>query len=137
MNNNRYYNPFEFINSGSQENNNTKIEMKSANASKTEAKSSKRAYLNRVDNGERIVINKSIFVIGKNDACNYVITGNNAISRQHAEIHLKNNGVYIVDKKSTNKTFVNGNAVKPENPTKIVNGDEIKLANIKFKLLIE
>jgi|GEM_PF-1482650 len=140
MSKNRYYDPFEFINMGKSP---KKLDVEKKNIyepAPTELinnKKTKRAYLYRMDNNEKIIINKTVYVIGKNDACNYVITGNNAISRQHAEIQLKNNGVYIVDKKSTNKTFVNGNAIQPEHPTKIVNGDEIKLANIEFKLSIE
>lgn len=44
---------------------------------------------------------------------------------------------YIIDKKSTNKTFVNGREIEPGKLVSIVNGDEIKLANVRLKLIIE
>ena len=98
----------------------------------------KRACLIRQDNDDRIVINKANYKIGKSaEMCDYAITDNKTISRVHAEILLKNNQVYVVDKKSTNKTYVNGNLVQSEVPTLIKNGDEIKFSNVCFLLSIE
>ena len=99
--------------------------------------SAKRVYLIKKNNGEKIVINKPSFVIGKGNGCDYVITGNSAISRKHAELRIEKGSVYIVDKKSTNKTYINGNVIQPEIMTKINNGDNIKAANEEFLLSIE
>lgn len=131
MNSNKYYNPFEFLNVNNVNHDRISAE-KVINDNKTQ-----HAYLVRKDNNEEIIINKSCFVIGKNNSCNYVISGNNAVSRQHAEIELKNNSVYIKDKKSTNKTFVNGKELVPDELVKIVSGDEIKIANVRFALIIK
>lgn len=134
MNKNRYYDPFENINLDGI-NAQKKSEVISSNP--VNSSCNQRIYLYRIDNNEKIAISKPSFIIGKNGICDYVIHGNNAISRQHAEINLKNNNVYIIDKKSTNKTFVNGREIEPGKLVSIVNGDEIKLANIRLKLIIE
>ncbi|MFR5875188.1 MAG: FHA domain-containing protein [Eubacterium sp.] len=138
---NKYYDPFECLNiqnisiKNSVDDNN--LSKKTASTKPIKTSGAKRAYLIRIDNDEKIVINKVVFSIGKNDNSNYVIVGNNAISRNHAEIHLKNNTVYIVDKKSTNKTFVNNIAIQPETLIKISDGDKVKFANVEFVLSIE
>lgn len=134
MNKNRYYDPFENINLDviDAQKNSEVLSSKSVNSNFNQ-----RVYLYGIDNNEKIAISKPSFIIGKNGICDYVIHGNNAISRQHAEINLKNNNVYIIDKKSTNKTFVNGREIEPGQLISIVNGDEIKLANVRLKLIIE
>ncbi len=134
MNKNRYYDPFENINLDdiNAQKNSEALSSKSVNSNFNQ-----RVYLYRIDNNEKIAISKPSFIIGKNGICDYVIHGNNAISRQHAEIDLKNNNVYIIDKKSTNKTFVNGREIEPGKPVLIANGDEIKLANVRLKFIIE
>lgn len=130
---NRYYDPFSIINKAVEADND--ISRGSAHQSK---KSCKRAYLIRPDNKEKIVINKNSFKIGKNAAvCDYAIKGNNAVSRVHAEILFKNNKVFIVDKNSTNKTFLNGIVLTPEQEKIVSAGDEIKIANIIFRFADE
>jgi pSer/pThr/pTyr-binding forkhead associated (FHA) protein len=139
MNKNRYYDPFEFVNYNNLDNSKVNIPQSTVTAPTEPVKSSsaKRVYLIKKNNGEKIVINKPSFVIGKGNGCDYVITGNSAISRKHAELRIEKGSVYIVDKKSTNKTYINGNVIQPEIMTKINNGDNIKAANEEFLLSIE
>lgn len=139
MNKNRYYDPFEFINYNNLDNSKVNIPQSTVTVPIEPVKSSyaKRVYLIKKNNGEKIVINKPSFVIGKGNDCDYVITGNSAISRKHAELRIEKGSVYIVDKKSTNKTYVNGNVIQPEIMTKINNGDNIKVANEELLLSIE
>lgn len=134
MNKNRYYDPFENINLDGI---NAQKKSEAFSSNPVNSSCNQKVYLYRIDNSEKIAISKPSFIIGKNGICDYVIHGNNAISRQHAEINLNNNNVYIIDKKSTNKTFVNGREIEPGKLVSIVNGDEIKLANIRLKLIIE
>ena len=134
MNKNRYYDPFENINLDGI---NAQKKSEVLSSKSVNSNFNQRVYLYRIDNNEKIAISKPFFVIGKNGICDYVIHGNNAISRQHAEINVKNNNVYIIDKKSTNKTFVNGREIEQGKSVSIVNGDEIKLANVRLKLIIE
>ena len=139
MNKNRYYDPFEFVIYNNLDNSKVNIPQSTVTAPTEPVKSSsaKRVYLIKKNNGEKIVINKPSFVIGKGNGCDYVITGNSAISRKHAELRIEKGSVYIVDKKSTNKTYINGNVIQPEIMTKINNGDNIKAANEEFLLSIE
>lgn len=139
MNKNRYYDPFEFVNYNNLDNSKVNIPQSTVTAPTEPVKSSsaKRVYLIKKNNGEKIVINKPSFVIGKGNGCDYVITGNSTISRKHAELRIEKGSVYIVDKKSTNKTYINGNVIQPEIMTKINNGDNIKAANEEFLLSIE
>ena len=139
MNKNRYYNPFEFVDCNVMNNRQTNIPDCTVVAPTEPVKNSyvKHTYLIKKDNGEKILINKRNFLIGKGTDCDYTITGNSAISRKHAELRIEKGSVYIVDKKSTNKTYVNANVIKPENITQIRNGDSIKLANVEFLLSIE
>ena len=139
MNKNRYYDPFEFVNYNNLDNSKVNIPQSTVTAPTEPVKSSsaKRVYLIKKNNGEKIVINKPSFVIGKGNGCDYVITGNSAISRKHAELRIEKGSVYIGDKKSTNKTYINGNVIQPEIMTKINNGDNIKAANEEFLLSIE
>lgn len=139
MNKNRYYDPFEFVNYNNLDNSKVNIPQSTVTAPTEPVKSSsaKRVYLIKKNNGEKIVINKPSFVIGKGNGCDYVITGNSAISRKHAELRIEKGSVYIVDKKSTNKTYINGNVIQSEIMTKINNGDNIKAANEEFLLSIE
>lgn len=92
------------------------------------------ASLTRVKNGEHINISKQVFKIGKERArVDYCIPDNNSISRHHASIINKGGVFYLVDMKSTNYTFVNGNKVVPEQEVKLSSGDRFKLADEEFE----
>lgn len=92
------------------------------------------ASLTRVKNGEHINISKQVFKIGKERArVDYCIPDNNSISRHHASIINKGGVFYLVDMKSTNYTFVNGNKIVPEQEVKLNSGDRFKLADEEFE----
>lgn len=92
------------------------------------------AVLNRLKNGEKIQINKQLFKIGKERVrVDYCIPDNSSISRVHAQIVFKNGSYYIMDMKSTNYTYVNGNKVVPEQEMKLNTGDKIRLADEEFE----
>lgn len=87
----------------------------------------------RINTNEKIYITKRNFIVGKSRShADYTIENNAAISRVHAQFNCEGNEYYIVDKGSTNKTFVNGYMISPNYPIKISNGDEIKLADEVF-----
>ena len=84
-------------------------------------------------NGEKVFITKRNFIIGKsNERADYTVKNNGAISRVHAEITVVGDEYYIIDKGSTNHTYVNGSMIEAESSVRIYDGDEIKLANEKF-----
>lgn len=92
------------------------------------------ATLIRRKNNETANITKALFVIGKERAkVDFCIPDNNSISRNHANIVCRGGVYYIVDKNSTNYTFVNGNKVTPGQEVKLNSGDKIKLADEEFE----
>lgn len=92
------------------------------------------ATLIRKKNGETATISKAVFNIGKERSkVDFCIPDNNSISRTHASIVCRG-GVYsIVDKNSTNYTFVNGNKISPNQEVKLNSGDKIRLADEEFE----
>lgn len=92
------------------------------------------ATLIRRKNNETATISKALFVIGKERSkVDFCIPDNNSISRNHANIVCRGGVYYIVDKNSTNYTFVNGNKVTPGQEVKLNSGDKIKLADEEFE----
>ena len=86
-------------------------------------------YLIRSNGGEKVFITKRNFLIGKSaQQADYSIQ-NTAVSRVHAQINAVGNEYYIVDQNSTNHTYVNGKQIEASTSVKIVDGDEIKLAD--------
>lgn len=90
-------------------------------------------YLIRESRGERIVISKSVFSIGKeNTITDYTVNNNKTISRRHASIVTKNGRYFIVDHGSTNYTYVNGKRIPSETEIEIFSGTKLKLSDEKF-----
>ena len=91
------------------------------------------AYLIRENSGEEIPLTKEIFSIGKDGASvDYGISGNTTVSRRHAEIIKRGRHYFICDKGSTNKTYVEGKEIRPEEFVEIHNGTRIKISNEEF-----
>jgi len=90
-------------------------------------------YLVREKTGERVVVDKERFLIGKDESqVDGVILGNTAISGIHVEIitHMKH--YYIIDKNSTNKTYINNQLITPNETFEIFANTKIRLANEEF-----
>ncbi len=85
-------------------------------------------------NGENIVISRKIFRIGKDSLhVDYCINDNSSVSRTHAALKSKGDGVYIEDMHSTNGTFLNGSRVNPGEERRVRDGDIIRIANEEFE----
>lgn len=94
-------------------------------------------YLIRVSTEERIMLNKSIFKIGKaTRGVDYTVGGNGAISRQHAFIIQKDGVCYIKDNKSTNHTYVNGKRVEDGVEEILTHDSLVRLADEEFTFKI-
>ena len=90
-------------------------------------------YLLRVNTKERTMITKNVFKIGKaNRGVDYSVSGNGAISRQHAIITKKDDGYYIKDNKSTNHTYVNDRELADGEEVLLTNNSVISLGNEEF-----
>lgn len=92
------------------------------------------ATLRRVSNGETAIINKPMYLLGKEKSkVDFCISNNSSVSRVHAKITFEGGAFYIEDQNATNFTFVNGNKVNPGQKVKIANGDKIKLSDEEFE----
>lgn len=89
--------------------------------------------LKRVSTDEIIVIDKPVFRLGKDKSCvDYVVTNNNTISGNHADIVSRNEQYYVVDLNSKNKTYINKRVLPSQYEVEIFNGDTLRLANEEF-----
>ena len=94
--------------------------------------------LKRLRTDESYSIDKPTFRIGTEQKyCDLFISDNNFISRSHADIITRDDRYYIVDRNSTNKTFVDGKVIPVEKEIEIFSGSQIRLANEDFIFSIE
>lgn len=87
--------------------------------------------LHSLFNGYDIEINKSKFVIGKSSG-DVDLSGYNMLSRVHCEIVNSDGNYYIIDKNSTNGTYVNNSRIPSEKMIPIKSGDNILLADLEY-----
>ena len=94
--------------------------------------------LTRTKNGERILIDKPTFKIGTSrESCDMVIADNRYISRIHAYIITRNGRYFIIDRNSTNKTYVNGKEIPAETEAELFHNTQVRLANEDMIFSIE
>ena len=90
-------------------------------------------YLIRSSTGEKIIIAKPVFRIGKDERyADYIVNDNAAISRAHAEITVTDSQSYIRDEDSLNHTYVNGSMINSDENTIINDQDVIMLADEEY-----
>ncbi|HVF50363.1 MAG TPA: FHA domain-containing protein [Pyrinomonadaceae bacterium] len=75
-----------------------------------------------------VPLDDGALTIGRTDASRFVIAGDTGLSRHHATIRRDNGRVVITDERSTNGSFVNGEAVEGEGRA-LADGDVIRLGN--------
>lgn len=92
------------------------------------------AWLERVNTGEKVLIDKEEFVIGKSSSANYVIQDNVTISRRHAMIKKTEEGYYLEDMGSSNHTYIDGMMITE--PVKLVSGTIFQLSREMFEFTI-
>ena len=98
-----------------------------------------RAYLiSSEDSDTRISIDFNPFRIGRNpDLVDYVINSP-YVGRLHATIQSDDeNDYYVVDKSSTNGTFLNGQRLNPEEAVPLISGSVVRFAKHSFQFIIE
>jgi pSer/pThr/pTyr-binding forkhead associated (FHA) protein len=59
------------------------------------------------------------------------------ISRRHAMICLRDQGVELIDLGSRNGTFLNGDRLQGHQPAQVQNGDEVRLGKIAMVVYLE
>ena len=95
------------------------------------------ARLIREKNGDSVRVCGTTFSIGKSSDNDLCLSDNRTVSRRHALICEENGNYFIMDVGSTNHTYLNGEALIPNDKTELRNGDVVKLADEEFKFQIE
>lgn len=109
----------------------------SSGSTDIESEESPYPYLIRESTNQIISVDKPGFHIGKDkNTSDFCVTDNSAISRSHAVIHTRDDRYFIVDQNSTNKTYIDGRAIPPNQEVEIFPGAKIKLANEEFVFYI-
>lgn len=80
--------------------------------------------------GEKILLDKSPFLIGRDaNIADYAIL-DATVGRKHAEISRNGDGWVIVDQNSRNHTFINEGCLNPYTPYPISAGDTLRFAKV-------
>jgi hypothetical protein len=83
------------------------------------------------EDGTLIAIPTGVTKIGRGEG-NQVRIDDLKASRFHAELHVKDNNIEVIDLGSTNGTFVNGSRLIPNQPQLLNDNDVISIGMIKF-----
>lgn len=80
-------------------------------------------------NGARVPLSKAVTSIGRSKECD-VTLDDASVSRRHAEVHVEDGGVWILDLGSTNGTEVNGARARR---TQLEHGDRILIGQTELR----
>lgn len=96
------------------------------------------------DTGEQVGLpEKDELLLGREDPASSIFPDfdttpfngeEDGVSRKHARIFHQGNEFYIEDLNSINSTFLNKKKLEPNNPSPIVDGDELMLGKLKFRV---
>jgi pSer/pThr/pTyr-binding forkhead associated (FHA) protein len=79
-----------------------------------------------------IPIASGVTTVGRRAGNTHVIAGDPYVSGRHAEIHAEPGQVTITDVGSTNGTMVNGTRITPNEPMRLLDGDEVAIGQGKY-----
>lgn len=84
----------------------------------------------------RILIDKSNYIIGREDDCDFVLPLSQEIGRHHVAIQYNSitREYAVCDLSSQNGTYLNGEKLPPNDPHVIQNGDIISITGISFQV---
>ena len=86
------------------------------------------------EDGSRIQLSYYPFIIGKQEGLCDCIISRTTVSRLHLRIDRTENGCQVTDLNSTNGTYVNGRCLDANETAAVQSGDEIVIADLKFRL---
>jgi hypothetical protein len=78
--------------------------------------------------GRRVTVGSDAVVIGRLPECEVVLSDSN-VSRRHAELRRKGDGIFVTDLGSTNGTRVNGAPIREQ---LLASGDEISVGSTRL-----
>lgn len=91
-------------------------------------------YLESMEKGkyEPVHLNKRSIVLGAMpDSCDYILRAR-GVSRMHAKLMGKPDGIYLLDLNSTNGTYLNGELIESGQDYKLEEGDMVTFALCEF-----
>lgn len=95
-------------------------------------------YIVRKRTGEKVLINRNLFKLGKDVSyVDYCVKDNPAVSRNHADIVRKPDGFYLIDKGSLNHTFVDGRKLETGEYRKLEDRCLMQLADEVFEVRLK
>ena len=81
--------------------------------------------------GQRVTLDQAPLIIGRGSSCGLVLDAD-SVSRQHAQVEWENGRHHLVDKGSTNGTFVNHQRIQ----SRVLNdGDQVQIGKALLKYL--
>lgn len=97
-----------------------------------------RLYLEALEPGkyEPIHVNHSIVLGCMEEGCSYILK-DRGISRMHAKLMEKADGLYLLDLNSTNGTYLNGQMIESGEDYKIEAGDHVAFAKSEFYVAVQ
>lgn len=91
------------------------------------------SFLIRADTGEQIQLNCSPYLIGREiGAVSYCMAESPRVSRRHAVFQMENGQWNIIDRNSTNHTYLNDRLLDPGVSCPLRDGDQIRLGTERF-----
>lgn len=105
---------------------------KSKKKKNKDSQSSSGVFLEYPAEGRNIPVNKDMFVIGRMQDADLILTRDGGISRKHACIQIRGNKYYLSDLQSKNHTFLNEQQLVPGEKMKLKNGDNIMIGKEKL-----
>lgn len=78
-------------------------------------------------------IKKAVTTVGRSSSLSDIRIAHTSVSRSHFQLVQEGNQIFIMDLKSTNKTFVNNQELKPYDRVHLKNNDQIRSGNVIFK----
>ncbi|MCC6276395.1 MAG: GGDEF domain-containing protein [Oligoflexia bacterium] len=84
--------------------------------------------------GKQWPLEKAELTVGRDPTCD-IHVDEKSMSKRHALVRVKDDGVFIVDQGSTNGTEFHGQRLDPMKEAKLVDNDTVKLGNVIFKFV--
>lgn len=86
--------------------------------------------------GQEVIVNKTKYCIGKSTD-NDLVLDSGAVSRHHAILYRQETELFVEDLGSTNHTYINGQLLVGHVKGKLNGGDQLRIANIVFRVMKE
>ena len=85
-------------------------------------------FMDRENLSKECELNEELATIGR-EATNKLVIADPSVSRQHAWVEKRDDGYYLVDKNSSNGSYVNGKKITQQ---KLSHNDKVQLGNAQL-----